>query len=374
MANTTQHRRFGNVRRLPSGRYQARWSGPDGFSHKAGETFDTADAARAWLSSQESARATNQLIDERHAAMTVAALYAAWRREAVGKRASTLARETTVWANQIAPTFGTRAVGAITKGEVAVWIAAMRRGSDGRPDGLSVSTVRKAVVMLIAILDLAVRDRRILENPAKGHRLPRPERGELRILTKAELERLADAIDPRYSAMVITAGHTGLRIGELAALVAGDVDLLRKRLTVRHASTQVFGKLHYGPPKTKAGLRTVPLSAAALEALTPLVGSVSHRDDLIFPAPSGGYLRPSTWLDRFWRPALRAAGLEGLRVHDLRHTAISLWVAAGMDPKAIAAWAGHTSIVTVLDRYAHRQPDADTAALARFDAWLAAQS
>ena len=63
---------------------------------------------------------------------------------------------------------------------------------------------------------------------------------------------------------------------------------------------------------------------------------------------------------RVWRPATRAAGLDGLRIHDLRHTAVALWIAAGANPKEVAARAGHTSVSFTLDRYGHLYPEADT--------------
>jgi integrase len=64
---------------------------------------------------------------------------------------------------------------------------------------------------------------------------------------------------------------------------------------------------------------------------------------------------------RFWLPAIEAAGLDDVRVHDLRHTAVSLWIAAGANPKEVARRAGHTSVRTVFDVYGHLLPDADDA-------------
>lgn len=78
-----------------------------------------------------------------------------------------------------------------------------------------------------------------------------------------------------------------------------------------------------------------------------------------------GALRANGWRARHWRPAIRAAGLEPLRPHDLRHTAVSLWVAAGASPKQIATWAGHTSVSVVLDRYGHLFPGHQDAVLDR---------
>jgi hypothetical protein len=69
-----------------------------------------------------------------------------------------------------------------------------------------------------------------------------------------------------------------------------------------------------------------------------------------------------------WRPAVRAAGLDGLRIHDLRHTAVALWIAAGAYPKEVAARAGHASVSFTLDRYGHLYPEADAALRDRLDA------
>ena len=71
---------------------------------------------------------------------------------------------------------------------------------------------------------------------------------------------------------------------------------------------------------------------------------------------------------RVWRPATRAASLDGLRIHDLRHTAVALWIAAGANPKEVAARAGHASVSFTLDRYGHLYPEADMALRDRLDA------
>jgi hypothetical protein len=71
---------------------------------------------------------------------------------------------------------------------------------------------------------------------------------------------------------------------------------------------------------------------------------------------------------RVWRPATRKVELDGLRIHDLRHTAVALWIAAGAGPKEVAIRAGHTSVSFTLDRYGHLYPEADTALRDRLDA------
>ncbi|HET6751988.1 MAG TPA: tyrosine-type recombinase/integrase, partial [Actinomycetes bacterium] len=88
----------------------------------------------------------------------------------------------------------------------------------------------------------------------------------------------------------------------------------------------------------------------------------------VFTAPEGGPLRVNAFRTRAWRPAAAAAGLGELRIHDLRHTAVSLWVAAGASPKEVAARAGHTSVRTVLDVYGGLYPESDAALRGRLEA------
>jgi hypothetical protein len=86
------------------------------------------------------------------------------------------------------------------------------------------------------------------------------------------------------------------------------------------------------------------------------------------PAPRGGPVRASPFRRRIWHPAVEAAGLAPLRIHDLRHSAVALWIAAGASPKGIAARAGHTSVATVLDRYGHLYAGHETAIVEALDA------
>jgi integrase len=148
------------------------------------------------------------------------------------------------------------------------------------------------------------------------------------------------------------------------------VDLLRRQVRVSEIAVEVKGQLLFGPPKTRAGQRKVPLPRFVADELAVHLDTYGEADpnSLVFVGADGGALRANGWRVRHWRPAIRAAGVDPLRPHDLRHTAVSLWVAAGASPKQIAAWAGHTSVSVVLDRYGHLVPGHEDAVLDRLDA------
>ena len=88
----------------------------------------------------------------------------------------------------------------------------------------------------------------------------------------------------------------------------------------------------------------------------------------VFTAPEGGPLRVPAWRRRQWVPAVERAGLKPLRPHDLRHTAVALWIASGASPLEVSRRAGHTSTSFTLDRYGHLFPEADVEVAERLDA------
>ena len=159
-------------------------------------------------------------------------------------------------------------------------------------------------------------------------------------LSPTEIERLAGLIDPRYRALVLTAGYTGARFGELAALRIGreGLDLLRKRMTIRATLTEVRGHLEVGPPKTKAANRSVSLPRFIVDELAHHLEN--HGGDHVFTSPDGKALRRNNFRRRVWLPAVKAAGLDGVRFHDLRHSHAAMLIAAGEHPRLISGRLG----------------------------------
>jgi integrase len=135
------------------------------------------------------------------------------------------------------------------------------------------------------------------------------------------------------------------------------LDLLRGTARVVEAAPEVDGHLHWSGVKTHEA-RTVRLPRSVADELGGyLAGRPRDPEDLVFPAPLGGPLRPHTWIKSFFKPAVRAAGLpEDLRLYDLRHTCASLLIAQGASVKAVQAQLGHATASITLDTYGHLFP------------------
>lgn len=224
--------------------------------------------------------------------------------------------------------------------------------------GLAAATVREAARLTSKALRAAVRAKLIVANPFEDVELPRIEHREMRFLRPAEVATLAETIRPEYRAFVLLGAYGGLRFGELAGLRRQRCDLIGRRIDVAENAVEVRGSHHFGPPKTKAGRRSVPIPRIVADALTDHVAGMAG-DDLIFTAPQGGAMRASLFRRRIWQPAVETAGVDPLGIHDLRHTAVAFWIAAGASPLEVAQRAGHTSTSVVLDRYGHLLPGSE---------------
>lgn len=249
-----------------------------------------------------------------------------------------------LWTSLVAPRWGDVPVSAVTYGDVTSWVGSMVA------QGLSPSRVRQAHRVLRAVLDIAVRDRRIDSNPAARVDLPSmPMRGEHLYLSPAELMALADAAGEHYAPLILTLGLCGLRWGEAAALRVGDVDTLRKRLHIRFNLTSVNGTLVETSPKTHQA-RWVPMPPQVIAAVTPLLNRPPQAR--LFTTEHGTDLRSNNFSRAVLKPAATKVGLEGLKVHSLRHTAVSMAVRAGGSVKDVQRMVGHARASMTLDVYA----------------------
>ena len=205
------------------------------------------------------------------------------------------------------PTFEHQRLAEIEHADVRAWVAALNARK------LAPATVVKAAQIMGKIMAVAVQDGRLAASPCAGLRLPRIERAEMRFLTPTEVAALAKEMHEPDRALVYLGAYGGLRIGEMLGLRTPRVDLLRARVDVAETLVEVSGRLHFGPPKTRAGRRSVPLPRVAAGALDRHIGEFASPDGLVFTAPAGGPVRLASWRRRFWIPATKKAGVAPLR-------------------------------------------------------------
>ena len=181
------------------------------------------------------------------------------------------------------------------------------------------------------------------------------------IAMPGDVAKLAEAIDPKYRAMVLLAAYCSLRFGELAGLRRSRVDLLHRTVTVEENAVEVAGRVTFGPPKTAAGRRVVAIPAELVEILdTHLSGNVDVASDaLVFPDLEGNPLGRNKFRP-LWAAACAGAGISGLHFHDLRGSGATWAATAGATLRELMVRLGHTT-PTVAMRYQHATHERDRA-------------
>ena len=343
---------FGSTRRLPSGRWQARYT-VDGRSFHAARTFGTRQDADAYLATVRAdlIRGTWQAPQARTRPLTFAEYARPWLADRQ-LRPRTSDHYEHLLDEHLLPAFGAVPLTDITADMVRGWHA---RLAPGRP------TLRAhAYALLRTILADAVRDDLIAVNPAHIRGAGQANRArQVRPATLDELDVLVAALPPRYRVLALLSAWTGLRFGEATELRRKDVDVRRGVLHVRRGVTRVGGQVIVGPPKTSAGVRDVAIPPHLVPAIEAHLAEfvAPGKESLIFPGANGGHLAPST-LSRVFYPARAAAGRPDLRWHDLRHTGAVLAAATGATLAELMARLGHSTPQAALI-YMHAAEDRD---------------
>ncbi len=351
---------FGNLRRLPSGRYQVRYTDPDGRLRSAPTTFDTKGDAETFLASVRTdiARDTWTPAPSRRSKPLTFNSYAdSWlQAKASDSQRKPLAPRTREHYRQLLdrfllPTFGDLPLRAITENHVAEWYSITAKD---RP-----TTKAHAYTLLSSILGAAASRAGgapplIPFNPAAIRGAGTADRGKpVEPASLEEIATIAASMPDRYRAMVLLAAWTGLRFGELTELRRGDVDTKVGILKVRRAVVRVDCTTMVGKPKSAAGIRDVAIPPHLLPVIREhlLQHAEGGRDGLLFPAASGGHLAPSTLYKSFYK-ARQAAGRPDLRWHDLRHTAATLAAQTGATMAELMSRLGHSTQQAAI-RYQH---------------------
>ncbi|MFD1055868.1 tyrosine-type recombinase/integrase [Terrabacter terrigena] len=332
----------------------------------ADRTFERRGDAVRWEMEQKRLLLSGEFVSPSAGRVTVSELAEEYRDARIGQ-ISVRAWESDESALRvhIVPAFGKLPVSAVSPVHVERFLTDLAVSR-------SVRTAARVRTTLRGLFRYAVRTRRISKSPAEDVPLPRPDSrtGNVVEVAPFTLNLLLEVVDAqrqhtkRYAEITLVLALTGVRFGELRGLRVRDVvDMPYPGVLVKRSIPQ-SGRTGAVIERatTKSGRsRLVPLS----DLVRPVVESWAENrepDGLLFPAPEGGYLSAQNW-----RRAVHwtTTGL-GRRPHDLRHTAASLWIAAGVDIKTVSSWLGHSTAKLTLDTYGHLLgTDADRAALDR---------
>lgn len=353
---TRKRATFGSVRRLPSKRWQARYSAPDLSRHSAPLTFDTRTDAEAWLAVRRSEiiqgtwRPPAARVDD---APTLGSYSVRWLSDRELKPTTRELYERLLRV-RILPTLGSMRLRDITPADVRHWHAGL---------GTATPTARShAYGLLRSVLATAVTDDLIAANPCHIRGAATVDRvRKIEPASLADLEVLVTAMPEQYRALTLLAAWCGLRFGELTELRRRDLDLTAGLLRVRRGVVRVSGEILVGTPKSAAGVRDVAIPPHLLPLIEKHLGDHAGpgRDGLLFPAANGGHLARST-LYRAYGAARDVAGRPDLRWHDLRHTGAVLAASTGATLAELMSRLGHSTVRAAL-RYQHAAKGRDQA-------------
>ena len=336
----SKKRRFGRVRQLRSGRWQARYLGPDGVDRAADETFATKGDAEVWLTLKEAEIINGDWTNPDDGKVPLADYARTWIEERPGLRPKTVTLYRYLLRKHIAPALGTLAIADIQAGKVRHWRKQLL------DSGVSEVTTAKAYRLLKAVLNTALDDGAIKRNPCRVKGAGQEASPERPTLTIAQVYALADAVGQRDRALILLAMFSSLRWGELGGLRRCDIDLEARTVRVTRQLNEVSGGgFEFGPPKSRAGKRTVPVPEVIITVIRWHLACFAQQEDecLVFTSPEGQPLRHTNFRRRVWLPAHKAAGVPAIHFHDLRHTGNTLAANAGASLRELMDRMGHDS-------------------------------
>lgn len=364
-----QRESFGAVRKLPSGRIQASYTGEDGKRYNAPHTFDAMTDARGWLSIQQAKIHTGQwsAMDATRAdagKSSRSATFGEYAREWLETRTNRhgehlLPRTREEYERLLRgplDVLASERLVAMTPEMIRAWYSEMIA------TGAKTQTAR-AYGLLKSVLNTAVQDGRIVANPCMIRGAQNARTGKrVEPPTPAELQTILERITDRYKAAVVIAAWAGCRYGELTELRRKDIRLIKDGSTVTtiivdvaRAVTQVTGQgFIIGKTKSEAGVRSIVLPPHVNDVVLHHLDAHVDRSPsaLLFPASDGTSHLAQSSFAKHWYPARKAAHREDMPWHALRHYGATRAALAGATLKELQERLGHSTVAAAM-RYQH---------------------
>lgn len=348
-------RAFGTVRKLPSGRYQARYRGPDGQRYTAPTVFIAKADADVYLATVHADVVRKAWKAPVTTSETLAAYGARWIEQRHGIKNSTRQQHNSDFRLHVAPTIGQQQIHLIEPPHVRDWlhslketlaakVSASQRRTPSSPPGSA--TAARSYRVLRAILQTAEDDGLVSRNPCRIRGAGVTRSAERPTLSIDEVATLADRVPAHYRCFVLMAAWTGMRAGELSALRRSNLnfgEFPSVRVVERLYMLQ-DGTLDFDEPKSAAGKRQISLPGFLAAELEQHLGSfVGKNPDSFVFSTSGGLPLNRRSYGLVLRPALDAIGRPDVRVHDLRHTGQTLAAESGATMAELKIRMGHAT-------------------------------
>ncbi len=332
--------------------YEAKYRGPDGVM--LSRSFRTKKEAETWEAMQIADQARGVWTSPRTGDVSLGDYAVVWlaNKPQLAPRSHELYHF--LLRKYVLPYLGTVSLAKINPQMVRQWNATLIAKHPGT------LVPPKAYRTLRAIMNTAVEDELILRSPCVIKGAGIETNAERPVASPEQVWQLAEAIEPRFRALILVAGFAGLRWGELCALTRSKLDLEAGTITIDEKVVELTsGEMMHGPPKTEAGRRTFLLPAFLIDELAV------HMDRYVAPGPDGqlftgvkgGTIRRTHWSTTF-RHVAGPLGMSHMTFHDLRHTANTISASTGATVRELMHRMGHASPEASL-RYLHATKERD---------------
>ncbi len=266
-------------------------------------------------------------------------------------------------ARYVRPHLGSRSFGELSPAEIQKLYSELLNRK------LSARTVCYTHAVLFSAFRQAVRWKLLLTNPAEDVYLPRQPRRRFTVFDVGQAKQFIAAISGhQYEALFALALTTGMRPSEYLALTWTDFNFEHGTVSVSKTLEWRAKGWCFEDTKRERSRRMIKLQNW-VSALVRKLGEASkpaerRPGDLVFTSKLGGPIHESKFVGRHFKPLLRSAALPNVRLYDLRHTAATLALSAGVSPKIVSEQLGHASVAFTLEVYSHVLPHMqDTAAI-----------
>ncbi len=262
--------------------------------------------------------------------------------------------------NRLIPYFGDMEVSRITKGDILKFRSSTAKSSNGK---LKPKTINKFMKFLKMILDESA-SRFNFTTPFQGIKTLKEEKVHLEPFSLDEVNLLLSNVRIDWQTYFIVRFFTGMRTGEVDGLKWANVDFERRQILVR----ETYSKGYYEYTKNDGSQREIDMSQFVYNTLFEHKQKQGDKFEHVFVSPRGEAINNANFLNRIWRPLLAYLKLKYRRPYQTRHTAATLWLAAGENPAWIAKQMGHVDtkmLFTVYTRYVPNLTRQDGSAMER---------